>query len=62
MGGMVLEKISIVVLLIVIALNIIVYGTLGAVPAVGLLVLVGLLLMLQRGVEQGWRTREQRRL
>lgn len=59
---MILEKISIVVFLIVIALNIIVYGTLGVVPAVGLLVLVGLALLLQRGLEQGWRTREQRRL
>lgn len=56
-----MEKIAIVILLIIIALDIAIYGAFGAIPAVGLIVLVGLLLLLQRGVERGWRTREQRR-
>jgi hypothetical protein len=61
-GGVILEKIAIgVVLLIIIALDIALYGLLGAVPAVGLIVLIGLLLLLQKGIERGWRTRDQRR-
>ncbi|MEM2934285.1 MAG: hypothetical protein QXL78_05095 [Methanocellales archaeon] len=56
-----MEKIAIVILLIIIALDIAIYGAFGAIPAVGLIVLVGFLLLLQRGVERGWRTREQRR-
>ncbi len=58
---MILKEIAIAVLLIVIALDIAIYGLSGAIPAIGLIVLVGLLLLLLKGMERGWRTRDQRR-
>lgn len=56
-----MKEIAIAVLLIVIALDIAIYGLSGAIPAIGLIVLVGLLLLLLKGMERGWRTRDQRR-